>query len=84
MCSPTYLDHNDLTSTSLPQGKLKLNRLKNFIKLYLELPHKAPPLFFLFILNYNDTTAPLQVPSNIAVSELISSKKRLDIRVYQL
>jgi hypothetical protein len=30
------------------QGKLKLDRLKKFIKLYLELPHKAPPLFFVY------------------------------------
>jgi len=29
MCSPTYLDHNDLTSTSLPQDKLEFHYYLN-------------------------------------------------------
>jgi len=30
MCSPTYLDHNDLTSTSLPHDKLNYYIKKYF------------------------------------------------------
>jgi hypothetical protein len=35
MCSPTYLDHNDLTSPQLPQNKLVYYKSMKNVQLYI-------------------------------------------------